>query len=101
MNTLGDYTVSAWVKINSALGTTAVCQGTTEHQSFYLSYDRPSGAWMFQTTTTNDDNADFPTAEGGNNTGPVGTWTHLVATFRAPVAGTPTREPWRSSRTAP
>ncbi|MFF4965674.1 LamG-like jellyroll fold domain-containing protein [Streptomyces sp. NPDC001037] len=87
VNTLGDYTVSAWVKINSALGTTAVCQGTTEHQSFYLSYDRPSGAWMFQTTTTNDDNADFPTAEGDNNTGPVGTWTHLVATFRAPVAG--------------
>ncbi|MGW7729194.1 LamG-like jellyroll fold domain-containing protein [Streptomyces canus] len=87
VDTLGDYTVSAWVKINSALGTTAVCQGTTEHQSFYLSYDKPSGAWMFQTTTTNDDNADFPTAEGDNNTGPVGTWTHLVATYRAPVAG--------------
>ncbi|MGW2523858.1 LamG-like jellyroll fold domain-containing protein [Streptomyces sp. NPDC001617] len=87
VNTLGDYTVSAWVKINSALGTTAVCQGTTQHQSFYLAYDRPSAAWMFQTTTTNDDNADFPTAEGDNNTGPVGTWTHLVATYRAPVAG--------------
>jgi hypothetical protein len=87
VNTLGDYTVSAWVKINSALGTTAVCQGTTQHQAFYLSYDRPSGAWMFQTTTTNDDNADFPTAEGDNNSGPVGTWTHLVATYRAPVAG--------------
>ncbi|WP_405816413.1 hypothetical protein OG241_17675 [Streptomyces sp. NBC_01390] len=87
VNTLGDYTVSAWVKINSALGTTAVCQGTTQHQAFYLSYDKPSGAWMFQTSTTNDDNADFPTAEGDNNTAPVGTWTHLVAAFRAPVAG--------------
>jgi hypothetical protein len=87
VDTLADYTVSAWVKINSALGTAAVCQGTTQHQAFYLSYDRPSGAWMFQTTTTNDDNADFPTAEGDNNSGPVGTWTHLVATYRAPVAG--------------
>ncbi|MEW2118953.1 LamG-like jellyroll fold domain-containing protein [Streptomyces sp. NPDC005474] len=87
VNTLGDYTVSAWVKINSALGTTAVCQGTTQHQAFYLSYDKSSSAWMFQTTTTNDDNADFPTAEGDNNTAPVGTWTHLVAAFRAPVAG--------------
>ncbi|MEU6070211.1 LamG-like jellyroll fold domain-containing protein [Streptomyces sp. NPDC047082] len=87
VNTFGDYTVSAWVKINSALGTTAVCQGTTQHQAFYLSYDKPSGAWMFQTTTTNDDNADFPTAEGDNNSGPVGTWTHLVATYRAPVTG--------------
>ncbi|MFD5793100.1 LamG-like jellyroll fold domain-containing protein [Streptomyces diastatochromogenes] len=87
VNTLGDYTVSAWVKINSALGTAAVCQGTTQHQSFYLSYDRPSAAWMFQTSTTNDSNSDFPTAEGDNNTGPVGTWTHLVATYRAPVAG--------------
>ncbi|WP_244317567.1 LamG-like jellyroll fold domain-containing protein [Streptomyces bauhiniae] len=87
VNTLGSYTVSAWVKINSALGTTAVCQGTTQHQSFYLSYDKPSAAWMFQTTTTNDENSDFPTAEGDPNSGSVGTWTHLVATFRAPVAG--------------
>ncbi|MEU2421393.1 LamG-like jellyroll fold domain-containing protein [Streptomyces sp. NPDC007851] len=87
VNTLGDYTVSAWVKINSALGTTAVCQGTTQHQAFYLSYDKPSSAWMFQTTTTNDENSDFPTAEGDPNSGPTGTWTHLVATFRAPVPG--------------
>ncbi|WP_369226567.1 LamG-like jellyroll fold domain-containing protein [Streptomyces sp. R39] len=87
VNTLGDYTVSAWVKINSALGTTAVCQGTTQHQSFYLSYDKPSAAWMFQTTTTNDENSDFPTAEGDPNSGPIGTWTHLVATFRAPAPG--------------
>ncbi|XES01007.1 LamG domain-containing protein [Streptomyces sp. S1D4-11] len=87
VNTLGDYTVSAWVKINSALGTTAVCQGTTQHQAFYLSYDKPSKAWMFQTTTTNDENSDFPTAEGDPNTGPIGTWTHLVAAYRAPVAG--------------
>ncbi|MDX3071938.1 LamG-like jellyroll fold domain-containing protein [Streptomyces sp. MI02-7b] len=87
VDTLDDYTVSAWVKINSALGASAVCQGTTQHQSFYLSYDKSSGAWMFQTTTTNDDNADFPTAEGDNNTGAIGTWTHLVATFRAPVPG--------------
>ncbi|MEU9344127.1 LamG-like jellyroll fold domain-containing protein [Streptomyces sp. NPDC048278] len=90
VNTLGDYTVSAWVKINSALGTTAVCQGTTQHQAFYLSYDKPSAAWMFQTTTTNDENSDFPTAEGDPNSGPTGTWTHLVATFRAPVPGSST-----------
>ncbi|KOV57495.1 hypothetical protein ADK64_38505 [Streptomyces sp. MMG1121] len=88
VNTLGDYTVSAWVKINSALGTTAICQGTTQHQAFYLSYDKPSAAWMFQTTTTNDENSDFPTAEGDPNSAPVGTWTHLVAAFRAPVPGT-------------
>ena len=75
------------MKINSALGTTAVCQGTTQHQAFYLSYDKASSAWMFQTTTTNDENADFPTAEGDNNSAPIGTWTHLVAAFRAPVAG--------------
>ncbi|MFE9880712.1 LamG-like jellyroll fold domain-containing protein [Streptomyces sp. NPDC005784] len=87
VNTLGDYTVSTWVKINSALGTTAVCQGTTQHQAFYLSYDKASKAWMFQTTTTNDENSDFPTAEGDANTAPVGTWTHLVAAYRAPVAG--------------
>ncbi|MFF8597151.1 LamG-like jellyroll fold domain-containing protein [Streptomyces sp. NPDC015220] len=87
VNTLGDYTVSAWVKINSALGTTALCQGTTQHQAFYLSYDKPSQAWMFQTTTTNDEDSDFPTAEGDTNTAPIGTWTHLVATYRAPVAG--------------
>ncbi|MFC9932301.1 LamG-like jellyroll fold domain-containing protein [Streptomyces sp. NPDC127190] len=87
VNTLGDYTVSAWVKINQALGTTALCQGTTQHQAFYLSYDKPSAAWMFQTTTTNDENSDFPTAEGAPNTATVGTWTHLVATYRAPVAG--------------
>ncbi|MFJ6704944.1 MULTISPECIES: LamG-like jellyroll fold domain-containing protein [unclassified Streptomyces] len=87
VNTLGDYTVSAWVKINSALGTTAVCQGTTQHQAFYLSYDKPSAAWMFQTSTTNDENSDFPTAEGEPNSGPAGTWTHLVATFRARVPG--------------
>ncbi|WP_233273587.1 LamG-like jellyroll fold domain-containing protein [Streptomyces broussonetiae] len=87
VNTLGDYTVSAWVKINQALGTTALCQGTTQHQAFYLSYDKPSSAWMFQTTTTNDPNSAFPTAEGDPGSGPVGTWTHLVAAYRAPVAG--------------
>ena len=50
-------------------------------------YDSGNKGWMFQTTTTNDDSADFPTAEGDNNTATVGTWTHLVAAFRAPVAG--------------
>ncbi|CAM5644891.1 hypothetical protein SCANM63S_06759 [Streptomyces canarius] len=75
------------MKINSALGTTAVCQGTTQHQAFYLSYDKPSQAWTFQTATTNDENSDFPTAEGDSNTAPIGTWTHLVATYRAPVTG--------------
>ncbi|MGW0769679.1 LamG-like jellyroll fold domain-containing protein [Streptomyces sp. NPDC002676] len=87
VNTLGDYSVSAWVKINSALGTTAICQGTTTHQAFYISYDSGNKGWMFQTTTANGDNSDFPTAEGGYGTGVVGTWTHLVATYRAPVAG--------------
>ncbi|WP_405859194.1 LamG domain-containing protein [Streptomyces sp. NBC_01515] len=42
---------------------------------------------MFQTTTTNDDSADFPTAEGDTNTGAVGTWTHLLVTYTAPVDG--------------
>ena len=42
---------------------------------------------MFQTTTPNDENSDFPTAEGDTNTAPIGTWTHLAATYRAPVAG--------------
>ncbi|MFI7401667.1 LamG-like jellyroll fold domain-containing protein [Streptomyces sp. NPDC049541] len=89
VNTLGDYTVSAWVKINSALGTAALCQGTTTHQAFYLAYDKSNQGWMFQTTTSNDPSSDFPTAEGDTGTGKVGTWTHLVATYRAPVAGDP------------
>ncbi|GAA2518618.1 LamG-like jellyroll fold domain-containing protein [Streptomyces longisporus] len=87
VNTLGDYTVSAWVKINSALGTAALCQGTTTHQAFYLAYDKSNQGWMFQTTTSNDPSSDFPTAEGDTGTGAVGVWTHLVATYRAPVAG--------------
>ncbi|MEV6052891.1 LamG-like jellyroll fold domain-containing protein [Streptomyces sp. NPDC052107] len=87
VNTLGDYTVSAWVKINSALGTAAICQGTTTHQAFYLAYDKSNQGWMFQTTTSNDPSSDFPTAEGDANTGVVGVWTHLVATYQAPVAG--------------
>ncbi|WP_225830438.1 LamG-like jellyroll fold domain-containing protein [Streptomyces sp. NK08204] len=87
VNTLGDYTVSAWVKINSALHTSAICQGTTQHQAFYIAYDSGNKGWMFQTTTSNDASADFPTAEGDYGTGVVGTWTHLVATYRAPVAG--------------
>lgn len=66
---------------------TAICEGTSQHQAFYLGYDRGNQGWMFQTTTTNDENSDFPTAEGDNNTGPVNTWTHLVATYKAPVAG--------------
>ncbi|MFF4356528.1 LamG-like jellyroll fold domain-containing protein [Streptomyces sp. NPDC001604] len=89
VNTLGDYTVSAWVKINSALGTAALCQGTTTHQAFYLAYDKSNQGWMFQTTTSNDPSSDFPTAEGDTGTGKIGTWTHLVATYRAPVAGDP------------
>ncbi|WP_327244722.1 S8 family serine peptidase [Streptomyces sp. NBC_01320] len=83
VKTDGDYTVSAWVKINSATVATAVCQGTSEHQAFYLGYDPVNKGWMFQTTTTNDDNTDWPTAEGGTNSGPVGTWAHLVATYSA------------------
>ena len=87
VNTLGDYTVSAWVKINSALGTAAICQGTTTHQAFYIAYDKNNKGWMFQTTTSNAPDSDFPTAEGDTGTGVVGTWTHLVATYKAPVAG--------------
>ncbi|MFF1722656.1 LamG-like jellyroll fold domain-containing protein [Streptomyces sviceus] len=89
VNTLGDYTVSAWVKINSALGTAAICQGTTTHQAFYIAYDKNNQGWMFQTTTSNTPDTDFPTAEGDAGTGVVGAWTHLVATYRAPVAGDP------------
>ncbi|MGW0878334.1 LamG-like jellyroll fold domain-containing protein [Streptomyces sp. NPDC002671] len=87
VNTLGDYSISAWVEINSALGTAAICQGTTTHQAFYIAYDSGNKGWMFQTTTANGDNSSFPTAEGDYGTGTVGTWTHLVATYRAPVAG--------------
>jgi hypothetical protein len=87
VNTLGDYTVSAWVKINSALGTAAICQGTTTHQAFYIAYDKSNQGWMFQTTTSNAPDSDFPTAEGDTGTGVVGKWTHLVATYKAPVAG--------------
>ncbi|MFI1002999.1 LamG-like jellyroll fold domain-containing protein [Streptomyces galbus] len=89
VNTLGDYTVSAWVKINSALGTAALCQGTTTHQAFYLAYDKANQGWMFQTTTSNAPDSEFPTAEGDTGTAVVGAWTHLVATYRAPVAGDP------------
>jgi hypothetical protein len=87
VNTTGSYSVSAWVKINSAVNATAVCQGTTQHQAFYLSYDSGKKGWMFQTTTTNDANASWPTAEGGTGTAPVGTWTHLLVTYTAPVVG--------------
>ncbi|MFG2882592.1 LamG-like jellyroll fold domain-containing protein [Streptomyces sp. NPDC048297] len=87
VNTLGDYTVSAWVKLNSAAGSAAICQGTTTHHAFYLAYDASNRGWMFQTTTSNDPSANFPTAEGDANTATVGTWTHLVATYTAPVDG--------------
>jgi hypothetical protein len=83
VNTFGDYSVSAWVKINSAVQGTAICQGTSEHQAFYLGYDPGNKGWMFQTTTTNDDNSDWVTAEGDANSGPVGTWAHVVATYNA------------------
>ncbi|MHA6757498.1 LamG-like jellyroll fold domain-containing protein [Streptacidiphilus sp. PAMC 29251] len=87
VDTAGDYSVSAWVKINSATGSTAVCQGTSEHQAFYIGYDSGNKGWMFQTTTANAGTADSPTAEGGPNTAVVGAWTHLVVTYTAPVDG--------------
>ncbi|MEU2779865.1 LamG-like jellyroll fold domain-containing protein, partial [Streptomyces sp. NPDC007162] len=88
VNALADYTVSAWVKLDSATGpATAICEGTSQHQAFYLGYDRGNQGWMFQTTTTNDDSADFPTAEGDAGTGALGTWTHLLVTYTAPVDG--------------
>ncbi|MEU1087821.1 S8 family serine peptidase [Streptomyces sp. NPDC005892] len=90
VKTTQDYTVSAWVKINSAVEATAVCQGTSQYQAFYLGYDPTNKGWMFQTTTTNDANNDWVTAEGGTNTGPVGVWAHLVATYKAPVSGSGT-----------
>ncbi|MEU2771770.1 MMPL family transporter [Streptomyces sp. NPDC007162] len=37
-----------------------------------------------------DHHSDFPTAEGDPNSGTIGTWTHLVATFRAPAPGSAT-----------
>ncbi|MFJ5532663.1 LamG-like jellyroll fold domain-containing protein [Streptomyces sp. NPDC093261] len=42
---------------------------------------------MFQTATNNDASSDFPTAEGDNNTGAIGTWAHLLVTYTAPVDG--------------
>ncbi|MFE5211319.1 LamG-like jellyroll fold domain-containing protein [Streptomyces sp. NPDC056600] len=81
VKTTGDYTVSAWVRINSATSGMALCQGTSTHQAFYLGYDPTNKGWMYQTTTTDDDSTDWPTAEGGTGSGPVGTWAHLVATY--------------------
>jgi hypothetical protein len=89
-NSQDDYTVAAWVKINAAgVDATALCQGTSSHQAFYLGYDGGSQSWAFQTTTTNDANAGWPTAEGADGNAPTGTWAHLVATYTAPEPNNP------------
>ncbi|MFC1420884.1 LamG domain-containing protein [Streptacidiphilus cavernicola] len=86
VNTQSSYTVSAWVKTSSATATgSAIGQGTTAHQAFYLGYDSTQKAWFYQTTTTNDANAAFPTAESPANSATPGTWAHLVATYSAPT----------------
>ncbi|SEN74569.1 LamG-like jellyroll fold domain-containing protein [Actinacidiphila rubida] len=88
VNTLNDYTISLWVKLNDGSNTVnALCQGTTAHQALYIGYDSGNQGWAFQTTTTNDDNAQWPTAEGDFGSAELNTWTHLVATYTAPVAG--------------
>lgn len=75
-------TLAAWVRLDSATGpATAICEGTSEHQAFYLGYDRGNQGWMFQTTTTNDDSSDFPTAEGDAGTGALDTWPHPLVTM--------------------
>ncbi|MEE4540587.1 LamG domain-containing protein [Streptomyces sp. V4-01] len=80
--------MSLWVKLNDGTNTVnALCQGTTAHQALYIGYDSGNQGWAFQTTTTNDDDAQWPTAEGDFGSAEINTWTHLVATYKAPVAG--------------
>ncbi|PWS52933.1 hypothetical protein DLE01_01770, partial [Streptomyces sp. FT05W] len=38
-------------------------------------------------TTTNETDTDWVSVEGDANSGPVGTWAHIVATYKAPVSG--------------
>ena len=87
VNTVGSYTVSAWVKLNTANPTTdntAVCQrdATSARCAFYLQYSSTLGTWAL---VAPDKDLAQPTAyyKAYGTSAPSTNWTHLVGSFDA------------------
>jgi RHS repeat-associated protein len=84
IGTTGDFTVSAWAKLNTA-GTgwqTVLTQQAGQAGGFSLDYDGATGRWAFDRAAT--DTAS-PTLESAQSTAAptLGAWTHLTGVYTA------------------
>ncbi|MCZ7420757.1 carboxypeptidase regulatory-like domain-containing protein [Verrucosispora sp. WMMA2121] len=83
VRTDADFTVAAWVKINSLSGTGAqavVSANGSRMPAYHLGYVVSGQRWRFTMATADTDNA--PMVSVHSNAAPTaGKWTHLAATF--------------------
>ena len=115
VNTTGDYTVSAWAKLNSSFNSndyyTVVAQRDTAgvRSGFYLQYSAAYKSWAL--VIPNTDSANAPVYYHANGSTTVANqWYHLVATYQAATGsmslyvngnlvgtGTDTGTPWAAT----
>ncbi|MEV6209539.1 LamG domain-containing protein [Kitasatospora sp. NPDC051914] len=82
VDTSQSYSVSAWVKINTAAGyQTFVTQNGNDRGAFYLQYSPAFGTWAFVAPSADKiPPAAYYAARASGPAAP-GTWTHLVGTY--------------------
>jgi hypothetical protein len=80
VDTVGSYSVSAWVKLDQADGyRTVVSQNANSISGFYLSYAEDVNTWIFSTPPEDVDGPDRDRVVA-KTPAVTGTWTHLLAT---------------------
>ncbi|MFG3046718.1 LamG-like jellyroll fold domain-containing protein [Streptomyces sp. NPDC048241] len=81
VNTSGDFTVSAWVKLGStAANSTFVAQDGQFNSGFQLYYSTGSG-WTFNRHSTDAAGAAIARTSSGTAAAQAGTWTHLTGVY--------------------
>jgi hypothetical protein len=81
VNSTGNYSVSAWVRLTNNTGWhAAVSAGGVHSSAFYLQYSAGTNTWDFELPNAD---IDGPTAVRSSGPAQLGAWTHLVGVYDA------------------
>ena len=80
--TTGDFSVSAWAKLNNTNGwETVLSENDTVNSAFYLQYDPGDKAWAFSMENTNTNNPTLAYRARGTTNPSTGTWYQLTGVY--------------------
>ncbi|GAA2124351.1 hypothetical protein GCM10009782_05150 [Glycomyces algeriensis] len=89
INTASDFTISAWVRLDSDdSDATIISQDGAHNSPFYLGYIASSKKWTFRATSGDASGAELTGNLLSEHNAAVGQWTHLTVVYTAPTSST-------------